>query len=158
MKRVQLSPRISPPRRSDGLARLQEMAAGSPAPPANKDAFADWVGERIRVDTANLSASTFKVDKVRKLPRKTTPAQALRDIPKQEDKSDTYKFVFEFYRRKLQQLVDGLRKNSKGWTDLKGVASSLNIDVSKASFDENKVVELLARLRALDMVERPKHP
>ncbi len=110
--------------------------------------------QRIRVDTANLTAKAFEVDKKRKFATKVNPAAALADLPALGAMSPEYLDVFNFYVRKLNGLVANTRRNSREWTALKATAAALNIKVD-AKMGDAQIVELLARLRALDMVERP---
>ena len=143
--------------RSDARAQLKAYALASPKKASYRSGDdAAWILERVKVDTASLTADSFEVDAERKFPgrSKIAPAQALRQLGGLSACSSDYVDVFKTYQRKLNQLASGLRSNSSTWKKLKATASALNISTDGA-FRNDDLIDILARLRALDMVERP---
>ena len=65
-----------------------------------------------------------------------------------------YDPVFKVYMRKFDKLLDGLKLQHKAAKPLKDLCAALNIDVG-GRVDSHTLAKPLARLRALDMVQRP---
>ena len=65
-----------------------------------------------------------------------------------------YEPVFKLYKKKFEALLDGLKLSTRAAKPLKELCEALNIDVGGRG-DTSSLALLLARLRALDMVQRP---
>ena len=70
--------------------------------------------------------------------------------------SSVFNDTFLIYSRNLRQAIDGLPKTSKEFRKLKAVAEALNLDVSE-KLDDKALVEILARLRTLVLVDLPPY-
>lgn len=153
-------------RSSAGRDNLRALAMASPKsaslcvanPPQSRESFAKWVTERVQVDSANLTCESLEVSGKRKFDKKLTPAKALQSLPPLQAMSDIYQDVYQVYARRLGRAIEsisGAKRNSKAWQSLKRTSTALNIELPTGKFDETALAQLLARMRALDMVERP---
>ena len=106
--------------RSDARAQLKAYALASPKKASYRSGDdAAWILERVKVDTASLTADSFEVDAERKFPgrSKIAPAQALRQLGGLSACSSDYVDVFKTYQRKLNSwsvvcvLIPPLGKN-----------------------------------------------
>ena len=135
---------------------MQALAAATPPfarRRAELDDLAAKLAERIRVDTANLSIDNLEISSKQKFSKKTTPADALQTLPAEGKLSEQHACTYKFYLRKFGDIICGVQKNSKEWAALTKVAKALNVEIKHAPADD--VNSLFARLRALDMVDRP---
>ena len=66
--------------------------------------------------------------------------------------SEAYRCIFQTYQRKLGKVVEQLRPNSAEGKALCALCAALDID---GDFKQLGFVDLLARLRALEMVQAP---
>jgi hypothetical protein len=121
--------------------------------PSDTAGFEEYVTEKVEADTGNFSLKDFSIDKKMKLKKKSIPSKALQEMASLNAMSDLYKNVFKVYLRCLTHAIDGLAKKSTEYRQLKSVAEALNIDVSKPG--DKELAEILARLRALELVEKP---
>ena len=110
--------------------------------------------ERVEADTANLTGSSFKIDRSKRFKKKTSVGDALASLSSLNAMSDNYQDVYSIYLRRLKRLIAGAAKNSSDWKGLKATAAALNIDLG-GRFAEADFIKLLARLRALDLIEQP---
>ena len=105
------------------------MVESSPNASKDIDAFAEFVSERVRVDTANLTADTFEVSPENKFKRPTTPSQALDSLP--SNMSDTYRAVYEIYLRKLNAIFHTMPdRRCSAWKAIAKVCKTLNIEMT----------------------------
>ena len=114
----------------------------------------DHIRARFDTDTANLSGSTFIISKDRKYKKKSSVAAALKDLQDSADTDEALTNLTAGYVRKLNKLVGDMPRTNKHWKDLKKTAAALNIDVAGRWKNED-FIELLSRLRALDLFESP---
>ena len=146
----------SPPRRAlplaTGMEALRAMATNSPIKPGGLNDRAIFLQKAVESDTANMSWKTIEINKGRCLPKKTSPEQALKALPGTRALSEEYQVVYQIYLRKFSKLLEKVTPRSAEGKALTALCNKLNIDISKGN---SMLDELLARLRALDMVERP---
>ena len=113
----------------------------------------DLIRERFEADTANLTGGSFTIDKKRKFSRKITVANALNQV--QEDNGEeALNNLAAGYVRRLNRLLGSLPRAHKHWKELKKTATALNIEVA-GKWKNEQFIELLARLRALDLFNAP---
>ena len=140
-----------------GRDSLRALAIGSPeskrAPPdSNSAQFHDWVHERVQVDIANFNLASWEVSKDRRYQKKVKPVDALGGMCSLTLMNDVYQSTVQIYVRKLEKAIKGLHANSKEAKALTALCISLNID---GGVKDGNIIPLLARLRALDMVQAP---
>ena len=139
-----------------GLDALKSLAACSPPGAKGKydDAseLADFVYNRVRIDTAELSAENLEIDRMNRLPRKMTPSKALLSVATGD--SEAFKATFEIYHRKLKDIFDRIPdRKCKQWQAIKKLCEILNIELpERAKYQD--LVTLFARLRTNDMTRK----
>ena len=102
----------------------------------------DLIRERFEADTANLTGGSFTIDKKRKFSRKITVANALNQV--QEDNGEEALMnLAAGYVRRLNRLLGSLPRAHKHWKEVAG------------KWKNEQFIELLARLRALDLFNAP---
>ena len=148
-----------------GMDKLHALAKASPGarskapgkPPSdrNSDEFAEWIHQRVEVDTARLTLSSLEVDVSKhKLRRKSKVSSVFDALPRASTLSDVHHNVYQIYLRKLGRLMSGLRLSTREGKDLQGLCDRLNLDLSGRNGLED-LPALLARFRSLDMVGGP---
>ncbi|CAK9000907.1 unnamed protein product, partial [Durusdinium trenchii] len=151
-------PKLATPKK--GLAGLSALAdatplkAGLDAPPAdrNSEEFATWVSARIQADVDGLSLDSLEVKHANRFPCKLKPSAALKTLPPLDVMSPIYQHTFQFYLRKFKALLTDVSLGSAPAKSLKRLCDALNLEVRGK---DSQVSEVLARLRATDMVQCP---
>ena len=151
-------PKLATPKK--GLAGLSALAdatplkAGLDAPPAdrNSEEFATWVSARIQADVDGLSLDSLEVKHANRFPCKLKPSAALKTLPPLDVMSPIYQHTFQFYLRKFKALLTDVSLGSAPAKSLKRLCDALNLEVRGK---DSQVPEVLARLRATDMVQCP---
>ena len=123
---------------------------------SDPETFEEFVAEKVEADTANFVLSDFSIAAKMKLKKKTTPAKALLEMTSLSAMSEVYRDTFNIYNRCLSRALDGLAKNSKEYRQLKAAAEALNLDIA-AKQNESELVKVLARLRALELIQKLPH-
>ena len=99
---------------------------------------------------ADMTFENFELDsKAHRYSWKCTASKALRTLTPLETMSDIYKDIFRIYYCKLERLGNNLSPRTKEATALKKLCDSLNVE------QDDSLAELLARLRALDIMRKP---
>ena len=143
------------PADSNSREALRRLAVASPQKPVNKpgedeEDYVDWVKRQVDVDTADMTFGKFELDsKAHCYSRKCAASKALRTLTPLEAMSDIYTDIFRIYYRKLERLVNNLSPRTKEAAALKKLCDSLNVE------QDDSLAELLARLRALDIMRKP---
>ena len=107
----------------------------------------------MKSDTANFDIRKFTLEDGHRFAKRISAEQALSTLPPFDVMGEIYRNVFMIYQRKFQKVVDGMAGKSKEAKALGDICKSLNI--SDTNFKDKTVIDLIARLRALDMVKRP---
>ena len=104
-----------------------------------------------------MTCATFTVEPDKKFAKKMFPSKALQVFSR--SRSPLYTSVFEIYKNKLTKLIDKIPdRKCLAWKALVKVCVSLNIEIpgkTAPGKDVEGLAELLAVLRATDMVARP---
>ena len=135
------------------MASPKKRARGTQGMPVDPEAYANLLADRVEADTAHFSLSTFEVGSKMKYRKKMTPAKALDGMVGLKSMSEEYLHIYHIYRNKLTSALSEASKRGKDYRQLRSVSEALNLDLSKAS--DGEIVSVLARLRALELVESP---
>ena len=143
-----------------GLAGLSALATATPIktggapPPADRtsEEFATWVTTRIQADVEGLSLDSLEVKTTNRFPCKLKPSAALKNLPPLDVMNPIYQHTFQFYLRKFKSLLADVSLGSPPAKSLKKLCDALNLDVRGK---DAQLPEVLARLRAIDMVQCP---
>ena len=73
------------------------------------------------------------------------------DTPIMNAMSEDYALVYKAYCKKFKRMTDGVKMSLSAGKALKSLGNSLNVDL-KTEFDMSTLTELLARLRASDLM------
>lgn len=148
-----------------GINRLRALVAASPKGmarprgrhvqrlPSDAADFEVFVAESVEAEANQFTLKDFFIKSKMKLKKKSTPSNALKEMASMSVMSELFKNVFNVYHRCLTKAVDGLAKTSREYRQLKSMAEALNLDMTRA--DDKGLVEVLARLRSLELVEKP---
>ena len=82
-----------------------------------------------------------------------SPSEALASLMPMHALSPAYGAVYEIYLRKFNRLMTGMKGSSAEGKALTKLCSALNIDFKVK--EPAALPELLARLRAMDMIRAP---
>ena len=121
--------------------------------PASSD-FGEWVQQPVDVDVTALRLDNIEVSQARRFRNKIRPSEALAEMPDTAMMCPEYDPAFKVYMKKYEKLLDGLKLQYKTTKPLKDLCAALNID-GGGKVDSRTLAKLLARLCALDMVQRP---
>ena len=95
---------------------------------------------------------SLEVKNTNRFPCKLKPSAALKTLPPLDVMSPIYQHTFQFYLRKFKSLIGDVSLRSSPAKSLKRLCDALNLDVRGK---DAQVPEVLARLRATDMVQSP---
>lgn len=134
---------------------LRRLAEASPEQIVEKSSevqedYVDWVKRKVDVDTSNINFSNFELEtRVHKFSRKCPASKALSTLTPLQAMSDLYNDIYRIYLRKLERQISSLTSRSKEATALKKLCEALNIE------RDDSLPQLLARLRAIDIMKKP---
>ncbi|OLP98577.1 hypothetical protein AK812_SmicGene18958 [Symbiodinium microadriaticum] len=134
---------------------LRRLAEASPEQIVEKSSevqedYVDWVKRKVDVDTSNINFSNFDLEtRVHKFSRKCPASKALSTLTPLQAMSDLYNDIYRIYLRKLERQISSLTSRSKEATALKKLCEALNIE------RDDSLPQLLARLRAIDIMKKP---
>ena len=112
--------------------------------------YVDWVKRKVDVDTSNINFSNFDLEtRVHKFARKCPASKALSTLTPLQAMNDLYNDIYRIYLRKLERQISSLTSRSKEATALKKLCDALNIE------RDDSLPQLLARLRAIDIMKKP---
>jgi hypothetical protein len=101
-----------------------------------------------------MRLENIEVTPSRRFRNKIRPSEALAEMPDTAMMCSEYDPVFKAYIKKYEKLLGGVKLQHKTAKHLKDLCTALNIDVG-GKLEARTLAKLLARLRALVMVQRP---
>ncbi len=146
----------SPRGKKRGLESLQDLGAGSPSSSLqhlDDDEFAEFVNAKVRTDLDKFDLEEIKFAHYLKLKSKMPPSKALAELPNPNSQGKLFEAVYKVYLRQFRRSLDKVSVRSKAGKHLLKCFHALNL---KMELNDRAIAEILARIRTLQMTQRPK--